>query len=581
MDEEDGEESEKLLLGKKYEQYFDFQESALNVPPHRLLAMLRGDREGILSFKVIFPDEIIAEYLKDNYASFEALSEDRKLQLEKSLEDSWKRLLGPSLQREIKRLQLEKAGRHSIQVFSENLKHLLLTPPISSRIIGIDPAYRTGCKYAAIDELGNLLTTGTIYPTKPHEQYEKAAFTLKEVIRKYKIPLIAIGNGTASRETEEFVSKYVAKGTNIQFVIVNEAGASVYSASDLAREEFPNLDVSIRGAVSIARRLQDPLAELVKIDPRSIGVGQYQHDLTGLSKALKDVVIDTVNLVGVDVNTASEPLLKHVSGISKSIAKSIIQYRLENGAFVYREDLKNVSGIGNRTYEQCAGFLRISGAPDPFDNSPIHPESYDIAENIIKFTQYSKDDLNIKEKRKLLQKQLKMLNPEFAAKKLGLEEKIETIKDIIMILQNPVRDPREEFDKPILKSSVLSIEDLEVGSTVEGTITNVTDFGCFVDLGVKTNGLIHISEISSSFIKHPREAGLKIGDIVKPTIKEIDLLKKRISLTLRKDSPKRGKRKSSKTPSREKSPKPMRKKKPETFEDKQISSLFKNGKIQL
>ncbi|MHA2238830.1 MAG: helix-hairpin-helix domain-containing protein, partial [Candidatus Hodarchaeales archaeon] len=331
----------------------------------------------------------------------------------------------------------------------------------------------------------------------------------------------------------------------------------------------------------IARRLQDPLSELVKIDPRSIGVGQYQHDLTGLSKALKEVVIDTVNLVGVDVNTASEALLKYVSGISKSIAKSVIQYRHENGAFVYREDLKNVSGVGNRTYEQCAGFLRISGAPDPFDNSPIHPESYEIAERIIDFTEYSKEDLNTVEKRKQLQKQVKMLNPQYAAKKLGLEDKIETITDIISILQNPYRDPREDFDKPILKSSVLSIEDLEEGTIVEGTITNVTDFGCFVDLGVKTNGLIHISEISESFIRHPREAGLKIGDIVKPKIKEIDLIKKRISLTLKKSSPKRIKKNLFKDRSRSKSTKTIKKKKPETFEDKQISSLFKNGKIQL
>ncbi|MHA1941539.1 MAG: helix-hairpin-helix domain-containing protein [Candidatus Hodarchaeales archaeon] len=581
MDEEEGEEKDKLLLGKKYEQYFDFQESALSVPPHRLLAMLRGDREGILSFKVIFPDDLITDFLMENYTSSDSLSEDRKIQIEKALLDSWKRLLGPSLQREIKRWQLEKAGKHSIQVFSENLKHLLLTPPIRSKIVGIDPAYRTGCKYAAIDELGNVLATGTIYPTKPHEQFEKAAQTLKNLINKHSIPLIAIGNGTASRETEEFVSNYIAKGTDLHYVIVNEAGASVYSASDLAREEFPKIDVSIRGAISIARRLQDPLSELVKIDPRSIGVGQYQHDLTGLSKALKEVVIDTVNLIGVDVNTASEALLKYVSGISKSIAKSVIQYRLENGAFVYREDLKNVSGVGNRTYEQCAGFLRISGAPDPFDNSPIHPESYEIAERIIDFTEYSKEDLNTVEKRKQLQKQVKMLNPQYAAKKLGLEDKIETITDIISILQNPYRDPREDFDKPILKSSVLNIEDLEEGSIVEGTITNVTDFGCFVDLGVKTNGLIHISEISESFIRHPREAGLKIGDIVKPKIKEIDLIKKRISLTLKKSSPKRIKKNLFKDRSRSKSTKTIKKKKPETFEDKQISSLFKNGKIQL
>ncbi|MHA1945016.1 MAG: Tex-like N-terminal domain-containing protein [Candidatus Hodarchaeales archaeon] len=581
MDEEEDANSKKVIQGKKFEQYFEFEENAQTIAPHRLLAMRRGDTEGILKFKVIFPDESVKKTLKENVYPLETNNEVTD-QIIQAVGDCWKRLLGPSLQREIKRIQLEKAEKHSIQVFGENLKHLLLGSPLQERIIGLDPAFRTGCKFAAIDEMGNVLETGTIYPTKPHEQYEKSALTLKELIRKFDIKVIAIGNGTASRETEEFVSKYVAKGTDLHYVIVNEAGASVYSASKIAREEFPNLDVSIRGAVSIARRLLDPLAELVKIDPKSIGVGQYQHDLSGLSKALKDVVIDTVNLVGVDLNRASEALLRFVSGITRSVAKNIISYRTDNGAFVYRADLQSVPGVGPKTFEQSVGFLRIHDAPDPFDNSPIHPESYELTEQIINLAKFTKENLNSREDRSRLQKQLKLLNPTYAAKQLKKEELLQTIEDIISILQNPYRDPREDFAKPLLKSSVLTIDDLEVGGFVEGTITNVTDFGCFVDIGVKTNGLIHISEMTEKFIKHPREAGLKVGDIVKPRIKEIDAVKQRISLSLRKESDKRPQTRQ-KGPQTRGSPsgKPPRKKRPQTIEDKKLDSLFKNGKISL
>ncbi|MCK4847481.1 MAG: helix-hairpin-helix domain-containing protein, partial [Candidatus Heimdallarchaeota archaeon] len=583
MDEEEDSNSKKVIQGKKFEQYFEFEENAQTIAPHRLLAMRRGDTEGVLTFKVIFPDQSVKQALKESIYPLET-NEEVNDQIILAIDDCWKRLLEPSLQREIKRAQLEKAEVHSIQVFGENLKHLLLGSPLPARILGLDPAFRTGCKFAAIDEMGNLLETGTVYPTKPHEQYEKSASTLNEIIRKFKITVIAIGNGTASRETEEFVSKYIAKGIDLQYVIVNEAGASVYSASDLAREEFPNLDVSIRGAVNIARRLLDPLAELVKIDPRSIGVGQYQHDLSGLSKALKDVVIDTVNLVGCDLNTASETLLRYVSGITRSTAKNIINYRTENGAFVYRADLESVPGIGPKTYEQSVGFLRIHDAPDPFDNSPIHPESYELAEQIITLAKFSKDDLNSKQDRLRLQRQLKLLNPTFAAKQLKKEHLLQTIEDIISVLQNPYRDPRDDFDKPLLKSSVLTIDDLEVGSFTEGTITNVTDFGCFVDIGVKTNGLIHISEMTDErFIKHPREAGLKVGDIVKPRIKEIDTVKHRISLSLRKESTKRPQAMPNRSQTRGgSSGKPSRRKKPpQTIEDKQLDSLFKNGKISL
>jgi uncharacterized protein len=576
MDEEEDPSSKKVIQGKKFEQYFEFEENAITIAPHRLLAMRRGDSEGILSFKVVFPDESVKLTLKEEIFPL-VTDEEVTDQIIQTVDDCWKRLLGPSLQRDIKRTQLEKAEIHSIKVFGENLKHLLLGAPLPVRIIGLDPAFRTGCKFAAIDEMGNVLETGTIYPTKPHEQYEKSASKLKELIGNFNINIIAIGNGTASRETEEFVSKYVAKGTDLQYVIVNEAGASVYSASDIAREEFPDLDVSIRGAVSIARRLSDPLAELVKIDPKSIGVGQYQHDLSGLSKALKDVVVDTVNLVGVDLNRASDTLLRYVSGITRSIAKNIINYRTENGAFVYRSDLQSVPGIGPKTYEQSVGFLRIHDAPDPFDNSPIHPESYELAEQIITMAKFTKENLIDKEERLRLQRQLGLLNPTFAAKQLSKENMLETITDIINILQNPYRDPREDFDKPLLKSSVLTIDDLEIGNIIEGTITNVTDFGCFVDIGVKINGLIHISEMTDKFIKHPREAGLKIGDIVKPRIKEIDAVKNRISLSLKKESSR------PKHPQNRPSPegRAPRRKKPQTLEDKQMDSLFNNGKISL
>ncbi|MHA1226343.1 MAG: Tex family protein, partial [Candidatus Hodarchaeales archaeon] len=582
MDVEEDPNSDKAIQGKKYEQYFDYEEDALSTPPHRLLAMIRGDREGILSFKVVFNEDAIISAIKDEILLPNEKLEGANEQLSLAIEDSWKRLLGPSMMRELKRTQLEKAEEHSIKVFAENLKHLLLTPPVKERILGIDPAYRTGCKYAAIDETGAVLTTGTIYPHKPQQQWDKSKQEITSVLEKHKIKIIAIGNGTASRETERLVAE-LAKGKEIKYVIVNEAGASVYSASDLAREEFPDLDVTIRGAVSIARRLQDPLAELVKIDPKSIGVGQYQHDLPGLSIALKDVVVDTVNMVGVDVNTASEALLKYVSGITRSVAKNIIDFRNKNGAFIYREELNNVPGIGPRTFEQAVGFLRIPGSPEPFDNSPIHPESYELAEELLKLAKVTKNDLLEKNTREKLQRQLRLLNPNWAAKQLGKEDRIETIKDIIETLQNPFRDPREDFDKPLLKSEVLSIEDINVGMEVEGTITNVVDFGVFVDIGVKTNGLIHISEMSDTkFVRHPREAGLKVGDIVKARVKDIDLARKRISLSLK--SPNSKKKTNKATGEGEKTRSDVRIKKPKrrmSLEDRKFETLMKNGKIQL
>ncbi|MHA2075473.1 MAG: Tex-like N-terminal domain-containing protein, partial [Candidatus Hodarchaeales archaeon] len=540
MDIEEDPTSNKVRDGKKYEKYFGgengekYEENALKTPPHRLLAMIRGDREGYLNFKVIFKDKNVLSALEEKIIVLGSKLEGADTQLTAAIQDCWKRLLGPSMSREIKRNQLENAEEHSVKLFTENLKQLLLTSPVKARILGVDPAYRTGCKFSAISETGTVLETGTIYPHPPQRNWEESKEKLKQIIKKHNIPIVAIGNGTASRETEILVAE-IAKGTDQKYIIVSEAGASVYSASDIAREEFPNLDVSIRGAISIARRLQDPLAELVKIDPKSLGVGQYQHDLSGLSFALKDVVTDSVNLVGVDLNTASKSLLKYVSGISNLVANNIIEYRQENGAIIYREELKQVKGVGVRTFEQASGFLRILESPEPFDNSPIHPESYKLAEDIIKLVGFTKSDLSHKESRKKLQEQIKLLNPKFAAKQLKKEEKIETISDIILTLQNPYRDPREDFAKPLLKTEVLSIEDLSEGMEVEGTINNVVDFGCFVDIGVKSNGLIHISEMSNTkFIKHPRDAGLKVGDIVKAQVKEIDLAKKRISLTLRK-----------------------------------------------
>ncbi|WP_455143129.1 helix-hairpin-helix domain-containing protein [Candidatus Hodarchaeum mangrovi] len=578
LEVEENPNSPKVIEGKKYEQYFDYEENALLTPPHRLLAMIRGDREGILSFKINFPDSMIISNIIEMTIPPQEILEGANKQLTLAIEDSWKRLLGPSMARELKRTQLEKAELHSVKVFAENLKHLLLTPPVKDRkILGIDPAYRTGCKLAIIDEIGSLIETGTIYPHQPQQEWNKSKEILRELVTRHNLSIIAIGNGTASRETENLISE-LAKEIDLKYIIVNEAGASVYSASDVAREEFPNLDVSIRGAVSIARRLQDPLAELVKIDPKSIGVGQYQHDLSGLSLALNDVVIDTVNLVGVDVNTASESLLRFVSGITRSIAKNIVNFRDANGAFIYREELKKVNGIGPRTFEQAAGFLRILGSPEPFDNSPIHPESYQLAEELLKVAKATKEDLVTKVTREKLQKKLKLLNPEWIAKQLMKEEKLETIKDIIQILQNPFLDPREEFEKPLLKSEVLAIDDLVKGMSIEGTITNVVDFGVFVDIGVKINGLIHISEMSNSkFIRHPRDADLHVGNIVKARVLDIDIPRKRISLSLKNPElkPEEG----------EKLDKQIKssyiKKKKMTIEEKKFATLMKNGKIQL
>ncbi len=581
MDIEEQPNSDQVLEGKKYEQYFEFEELAFKTPPHRLLAMIRGDREGILNFKVIFDDDAITRELKQNLIIQNSPLEI-KTQLELVIEDCWKRLLGPSMGRELKRSQLEKAEQHSIQLYSENLKQLILTSPVKQRILGIDPAYRTGCKYAAISETGEVLETGTIYPHKPQVQWEESKAVLKKLILNHGINLICIGNGTASRETEMFITELAKnmkkeKKYDVSYVIISEAGASVYSASEIAREEFPNLDVSLRGAVSIARRLQDPLAELVKIDPKSHGIGQYQHDLPGLPRALKDVVMDAVNLVGVDLNTASKSLLSYVSGISNLTAANILEYRKENGAFIYRNELLKVKGIGERTYQQSAGFLRIPESPEPFDNSPIHPESYDLASKILSLSKFTKEDLVERESRMKLQNQIKLLNPEYAAKQLSKEDRLETIIDIINTLQNPYRDPREDFPKPLFKSEVLSIEDLTEGMEVEGTITNVVDFGCFVDIGVKTNGLVHVSEMSDSkFIKHPREAGLKIGDIIKAKIIEIDIQKNRISLTLR-TKPKTERKKQQSAPKTVQKPKP----KPLTVEDQKMQALFKNGKLKL
>ncbi|MFX0173104.1 MAG: Tex-like N-terminal domain-containing protein [Candidatus Hodarchaeota archaeon] len=582
MDEEESPDSEKVLEGKKYSQYFNYEENALQTPPHRLMAMIRGDRDGFLNFKTVLDDEAVVTSLEKRIINPTDLFEGAAEQLTLAINDSWKRLLGSSMQRELRRTLLELAENHSIQLFSENLKHLLLTPPVRERILGIDPAYRTGCKYAAIDETGVVLSTGAIYPHKPYLKTKEAISEIRKVIKEHKISIIVIGNGTASRETEFLISEII-KGGDLKYAIVSEAGASVYSASEIAREEFPNLDVTIRGAISIARRFQDPLAELVKIDPKSIGVGQYQHDLYGLSKALKDVVVDTVNLVGVNINTASEALLNYVSGISRSVSRNIIEYKREKGTIISREELNNIKGIGSRTFEQCVGFLRISNSSEPFDNSPIHPESYKLAEEILSLTEFSKQDLMHKNSRLKLQREIKKLNPKRVAKQLQKEDRSETIKDILETLQNPYRDPREDFQKSLLKSEVLSIDDLTVGMEIEGTINNVVDFGVFVDLGVKTNGLIHISEISETkFIKHPREAGLKIGDIVKARIKEIDKHRNRISLTLKSQKVIKDYPKYKRTSKMQYSTKNNRRKaQSNSVEDKKIDDLFKNGKIQL
>ena len=515
-----------------YEMYYDFKEPILKIPSHRILAINRGENEEFLKVKVEKPEEKILDYLRKQ------IIKDAKSQFNEPLttviEDSYKRLIEPSIEREIRSDLTERSEEQAIKVFGKNAKQLLLQPPIKEMtVMGFDPAYRTGCKIAVIDKTGKLLDTTTVYPTEPQNDVEGAKKVLKELIKKHKINMIAIGNGTASRESETFVSNMIKEiNSEIYYAIVSEAGASVYSASKLATEEYPDINVSLRGAISIARRLQDPLSELVKIDPKAIGVGQYQHDVNQkkLSESLTGVVEDAVNSVGVDVNTATPSLLSYVSGINGTIAKNIVKFRDENGEIKQRKDLLKVPKLGPAAYKQCAGFIRIFNGKNPLEVTAVHPESYDVAEKLLTKLGYSVDSLVQKSSLEALRNDLSKVDVVKMSDELDVGGL--TLKDIIDELSKPGRDPREDLPKPILRSDVLKFEDLQEGMELTGTVRNVIDFGAFVDVGVKHDGLVHISEMADRFIKNPSEV-VSVGDIVKVKVIGIDREKQKVSLSMK------------------------------------------------
>ena len=518
-----------------YEMYYDFSESINRLPSHRILAINRGEKEEFLKVKIDKPEDKIINYMEKDIIKGQTQFTSY---LQETILDSWKRLIEPSIDREIRSDLTEKAEEKAIKVFGKNAKQLLLGAPIKNlTVIGFDPAYRTGCKIAVIDETGKVLTTTTIYPTEPQNDVEKASKELLDLIKKYDVNMFAIGNGTASRESEIFVADVIKQakeklGKEVHYAIVSEAGASVYSASKLATEEYPDINVSLRGAISIARRLQDPLAELVKIDPKSIGVGQYQHDVDQkkLSESLTGVVEDAVNKVGVDVNTATPSLLSYVSGINKTVANNIVKYRDENGKIKERKELLKVSKLGKTAFEQCAGFIRIFDGKNPLETTAVHPESYDIAEKLLALIGYKKEDLTNKETLKEIKTKLESLNIKETSAKLEVGEM--TLKDIISELSKPGRDPREEMPKPVLREDVLKFEDLQENQILTGTVRNVTDFGAFVDVGVKHDGLVHISEMSNGFVKNPSDV-VSVGDIVKVKVIGIDKERQKVKLSMK------------------------------------------------
>ncbi|MFR2571398.1 MAG: helix-hairpin-helix domain-containing protein, partial [Clostridia bacterium] len=501
------------------------------IPSHRILAINRGEKENFLKVKVEKPEEKILNYIERDIIKNDTQFTEM---LKNTMQDSFKRLIEPSIDREIRSDLTEKAEDKAIKVFGKNSKQLLLGAPIKGKtVMGFDPAYRTGCKIAVIDETGKLLDYTTVYPTEPQNDVEGAKKELLKLIEKDKIDMIAIGNGTASRESEMFVSDIIKEtDRDVHYVIVSEAGASVYSASKLATEEYPDINVSIRGAISIARRLQDPLAELVKIDPKAIGVGQYQHDVNQkkLAESLTGVVEDSVNKVGVDVNTATPSLLSYVSGINNTIAKNIVKYRDENGKLKNRKQLLKVPKLGKVAYEQCAGFLRIFDGDNPLEITAVHPESYEVTEKLLNSIGFNKDDLKDKEKLEKLRTKLKSININLMSKELDIGEM--TLTDIIEELSKPGRDPREDMPKPILRNDVLKLEDLKEGMVLSGTVRNVIDFGAFVDIGVKHDGLVHISEMSDKFIKNPSEI-VSVGDIVKVKVIKIDTERQKVGLSMK------------------------------------------------
>ncbi len=514
-----------------YEMYYDYSESLRFIPSHRILAINRGEKEDFLKVKIEKNEEKILNLMERDILKGQNQFTEM---LKNTILDSFTRLIEPSIDREIRSDLTEKAEESAIKVFGKNSKQLLLGAPIKGKtIMGFDPAYRTGCKIAVIDETGKLLDYTTVYPTEPQNDVEGAKKELLKLIQKDKIDMIAIGNGTASRESEMFVSDMIKDVKHdICYAIVSEAGASVYSASKLATEEYPDINVSIRGAISIARRLQDPLAELVKIDPKAIGVGQYQHDVNQkkLAESLTGVVEDSVNKVGVDVNTATPSLLSYVSGINNTIAKNIVKYRDENGKLKERKELLKVPKLGKVAYEQCAGFIRITDGINPLENTAVHPESYEATEKLLVNLGFSKEDLRNKERLNELKEKLKNVNISKMAKELEIGEM--TLSDIISELSKPGRDPREDMPKPILRSDVLKFEDLTEGMVLTGTVRNVIDFGAFVDIGVKYDGLVHISEMSNKFIKNPSEV-VSVGDIVKVKVIKIDKERKKVGLSMK------------------------------------------------
>ena len=514
-----------------YEMYYDYSENVNKIPSHRILAINRGEKEEFLKVKIEKEEDKILEKIEKDIIK----GENQFTQyLKDTIQDSFKRLIEPSIDREIRSDLTEKAEEQAIKVFGKNAKQLLLGAPIKGiTVMGFDPAYRTGCKIAIIDETGKVLDITTVYPTEPQNDVEGAEKDLVRLINKDHVDMIAIGNGTASRESEMFVSEMIKKCDHeVLYTIVSEAGASVYSASKLATEEYPDINVSIRGAISIARRLQDPLAEFVKIDPKSIGVGQYQHDVNQkkLEESLAGVVEDSVNKVGVDVNTATPSLLSYVSGINKTIAKNIVKYRDENGKLKTRKELLKVPKLGKVAFEQCAGFIRIPDGTNPLENTAVHPESYDIAEELLKTLGYGTEDLKDKDKLVELRKKLGSINLTETAKALNVGEM--TLKDIIDELSKPGRDPREDMPKPILRQDVLKFEDLKEGMILTGTVRNVIDFGAFVDIGVKHDGLVHISEMSEKFVKNPSDI-VSVGDIVKVKVIGIDNERQKVKLSMK------------------------------------------------
>ena len=514
-----------------YEMYYEYQEAIKYIPSHRILAINRGEKEDFLKVKLEKPEEKILNNIEKDIIKGETQFTNM---LKETILDSFKRLIEPSIDREIRSDLTEKAEEKAIKVFGQNSKQLLLGAPIKGKtVMGFDPAYRTGCKIAVIDETGKVLDYTTVYPTAPQNDVEGAKKELLKLIEKDKIDMIAIGNGTASRESEMFVADMIKEANReVCYVIVSEAGASVYSASKLATEEYPDINVSIRGAISIARRLQDPLAELVKIDPKAIGVGQYQHDVNQkkLAESLTGVVEDSVNKVGVDVNTATPSLLSYVSGINKTIAKNIVKYRDENGKLKNRKQLLKVPKLGKVAFEQCAGFLRILDGDNPLEVTAVHPESYEATEKLLQKIDFDKKDLRNKEKLEELQNKLKNVDVKQTAKELEIGEM--TLADIIAELSKPGRDPREDMPKPILRSDVLKLEDLKEGMVLTGTVRNVIDFGAFVDIGVKHDGLVHISEMSDKFIKNPSEI-VSVGDIVKVKVIKIDTERQKVGLSMK------------------------------------------------